>query len=296
MTLPWSPNPRPGGADIFEGPIAHADLLAEAYDLEHDEVTEDLLFYRELTRRVRGAVLDLGCGSGRLIGTFLDGGASRVVAVDGSPAMLRRARRRIRDDPGLATAEVDGRIELVETDVRAVRRKDRFALIVAAGVVPHLDGPDEGLRLLSRMAHLLSPTGLAVIDDLGPGALPSADLPLAIDWHKPSGDREFVRRSELVRREAPEGLRVGFATILDVTQPDGTKVRLPASYRLWYPSPAVLGGLVEAAGLVVAAVYGSHDLDPYGDRSERSIVIARRRRSRPARGLVRTKGAGEQAW
>lgn len=290
MSLPWSPNPRPGGADIFDGPQSQSDLLAEAYDLEHDEVTEDLLFYRELTRRVRGAVLDLGCGSGRLFRTYLDGGASRVIGVDGSPAMLRRAQARVAADPILAAAAEDGRLELVEDDVRSVRRKDRFALIVAAGVVPHLDGPEEGLSLIGRMARLLSPTGMAVLDDLGPAGLPATDLPLAVDWRRESDGREFVRRSELVRREAPEGLRISFSTILDVTHTDGTKVRLPASYRLWYPSPDVLSGLVEAAGLVVAAVYGSHDLDPLDDRSERAIMLARRSRSRPARGLIRTKG------
>jgi hypothetical protein len=48
-------------ADIFASQPTDADLLAELYDLEHDQVTEDLVFYREQTRR-SGVVLELGCG------------------------------------------------------------------------------------------------------------------------------------------------------------------------------------------------------------------------------------------
>ena len=99
-----------GGSDIFAGQPSDPDLLAEIYDIEHDQIVEDLAFYREMTRRARGAVLDLGCGSGRLFEAFLRGGAPRVVGVDGSPALLRRARRRIRRSPTLSSASEDGRL------------------------------------------------------------------------------------------------------------------------------------------------------------------------------------------
>jgi hypothetical protein len=85
-----------------------------------------------------------------------------------------------------------------------------------------------------------------------------------------------VRRSQLVRREAPEGLRVAFSTIIDVESGDGTMARLSASYRLWYPSPEALVRLVGEAGLVVEVTYGSHDLDPLERASERCIVVIRR--------------------
>ena len=71
-------------ADIFGSQPADEDRLAELYDLEHDELVEDLPFYRELARRTAGPVLDLGCGSGRLFTTLLDGGAPRVLGMDGS--------------------------------------------------------------------------------------------------------------------------------------------------------------------------------------------------------------------
>ena len=73
-------------ADIFASQPGDEDLLAEIFDLEHDGVVEDLPFWREQVRLGGGRVLDLGCGSGRLFGALLEGGATRLVGIDGSAA------------------------------------------------------------------------------------------------------------------------------------------------------------------------------------------------------------------
>jgi SAM-dependent methyltransferase len=265
------------GPDIFSGQPADPDLLAALYDLEHEEQVEDQVFYREMARRAAGDTLDLGCGSGRLFRSLVDGGARRLVGVDGSPALLRRAATRAASDPVLAQALAKGRLSLVEGDVRRPPLAGRFDLAVCAGVIPHLDGPEEALRLLGALETLLAPAGVAVLDQLGPGSLPTRDLPLSVDWTREMAGHPVVRRSQMTRREAPEGLRVAYSTLTDTVRPDGTIARLPASFRLWYPYPAVLVGLVNEAGLMVEATYGSHDLEPLGRDSERCIIIVRRR-------------------
>jgi SAM-dependent methyltransferase len=272
--------PGPEASDIFAGQPADADLLAEIYDLEHDEIREDVAFYREMVRRTAGAVLDLGCGSGRLLAAFVEGGARRVVAVDGSAALLRRARARIAADPRLRLAASEGRLVLRRGDVRRLRLRELFDLAVAAGVLAHLDGPHDALRMLRAVARGLVPAGLLIVDTLGPGALPTRDLPLSLDWRRTLRGHEVVRRSQLTRRAGPDGLRVVYSTLTDTPRPDGTIARLPASYRLWYPSPVAIAGLVRDAWLVVAATYGSHDLEPLDETSERCIVVARRGTSR----------------
>ncbi len=265
-------------ADIFASQPGDEDLLAEIFDLEHDAITEDLPFWREWASRSGGRVIDLGCGSGRLFASLLEGGASRIVGVDGSAALLRRANARIEGDPVLAAAAADGRLALLRGDVRALATlniRERFDLALAVGVVPHLDGPEDALRLLGGVRSLLAPGGRLVVDDLGPAAMPRRDLPLSVDWRRELHGREVVRRSELIRRESPEGLRVAFSTIADAVQPDGTIARLPASHKLWYPSPEALAALVRQAGMVVELSYGSHDLEPLGRESERRIVVVR---------------------
>ena len=263
-------------ADIFASQPGNEDLLAEIYDLEHDDVVEDLPFHRELVRRSGGRVLDLGCGSGRLFTSLFEGGATRVIGVDASGALLRRAEARIANDPALAAAAADGRLVLHRGDARALATlniRERFDLALAVGVVPHLDGPEDALRLLGGVRSLLAAGGRLLIDDLGPSAMPQRDLPLSVDWRRELNGREVVRRSELIRRESPEGLRVAFSTIADAVQPDGTIARLPASHRLWYPSPEALAALVVQAGMVIELSYGSHDLEPLGRESGRRIVV-----------------------
>jgi len=271
-------------SDILAGQPTDAALLAEIYDLEHDEIDEDLAFYREIARRYPGPAVDLGCGSGRCFGPLLAGGASRVVGIDGSPSLLERAEARIAADEHLSRAAAEGRIEIAVGDVRRVGRSDRFALAVLAGVVAHLDGPEDALRALSSARRLLAPDGVIVIDTLGPGALPAHDLPLSLDWERSQGGRHVVRRSRLERRETPEGLRVSYATLTDVVRADGTIARLPASFRLWYPSPAALVAIAAEAELAVESVFGSHDLDPLDEDSERCIVIARPTTADPGKG------------
>jgi SAM-dependent methyltransferase len=262
-------------SDILAGQPVDEVLLAELYDLEHDEITEDLAFYREWSRRHPGAVIDLGCGSGRLFAALLAGGATRLVGIDGSPALLERAEARIGQDGVLRSAHDDGRIELAVGDVRSVHRRDRFSLAVLAGVVAHLGGPEDALRALEAARALLEADGVLIVDLLGPAALPPHDLSLSIDWERQIGERRVVRRSRLVRHEAPEGLRVDYTTLTDLVEADGTIARLPASFRLWYPSPGTLIGLAEEANLVVEATFGSHDLDPLEDGSERCIIVLR---------------------
>jgi SAM-dependent methyltransferase len=270
--------------DIFAGQPTDAELLAELYDLEHDEVVEDLVFYREQTRRSGPAVLDLGCGSGRLLRSFAAGKGRRIVGVDGSGALLRRAEARVAAEPLLAAARGQGRLHLVQGDVRRLGHLPLSGmlgpaganLVVAAGVIPHLDGPEDALATLAGVEALLAPEGRLIVDDLGPALLPDRDLPLSVDWRRPMRGQEVVRRSQLMRREAPEGLRVAFSTIVDVGRPDGTIARFPASYRLWYPSDDALFELVRQAGLAVGFAYGSHDLDPPSAASERRILVVRR--------------------
>jgi len=273
-----------GLSDILAGQPADERLLAELYDLEHDEIVEDLAFYRTWAHRHPSAVLDLGCGSGRLFRSFLDGGAQRVVGVDGSPALLERATARIEADDVLRTADADARIELAVGDVRTISRRERFSLVVLAGVMAHLDGPEDALRVLSAAGRLLQPDGALIVDQLGPGGLPADDLPLSLDWERRLGDRRVVRRSRLDRHEAPEGLRVEYSTLTDVVEADGTITRLPAGFRLWYPSPEVTVALAGEANLEVVAAFGSHDLGPLDARSERCIVVLANGNRGPGRG------------
>lgn len=265
-----------GLTDILAGHAADERQLAHVYDLEHDGIVEDHAFYRERARRQPGRVADLGCGSGRLFEPLLTGGAEHVLGVDGSPALLERAERRIESNEPLRAARAAGRIELIAGDLGTIRRKDRYSLVILAGVLAHLDGPAAAREVLAVAAGLLTTDGALIVDGLGPGSLPARDLPLSVDWERWVEGRRIVRRSMIERQESDEGLRVTYGTVTDLEEADGTIARLPATFRLWYPSPSGLFTLADEAGLEVDVAYGSHDLDPLAEGSDRCIAVMRR--------------------
>ena len=168
--------------------------------------------------------------------------------------------------------------------MRRVERRERFGLVCLAGVIAHLDGPEDAVRTLASAGRLLGPDGVLIVDVLGPGGLPPHDLPLSLDWERTAGGRRVIRRSSLVRHEAPEGLRVEYRTLTDLVEADGTIARLPAGFRLWYPSPSAIIDLAAEANLEVVAAFGSHDLAPLDDRSDRCIIVLRRAEHGPGTG------------
>ena len=82
-------------SDIFAGQPSDADLLAELYDLEHDEVVEDLVFYREMV--ARGPDRSSISVAARVACSARSWPAARrrILGIDGSAALLRA-----REPPG----------------------------------------------------------------------------------------------------------------------------------------------------------------------------------------------------
>ena len=58
----------------------------------------DVLFYVSEAEKVQGTVLELGCGTGRVLLPLARAGHT-VVGLDGSPQMLARCKTKLRDEP-----------------------------------------------------------------------------------------------------------------------------------------------------------------------------------------------------
>jgi SAM-dependent methyltransferase len=101
---------------------------------------------RRAMRFVRGRVLDLGCGAGR-VGLHLQGRGHEVVGIDVSPLAVEIARQR-----GLA----DVRLGTVD----ALRRDERFDTILLLGNnLGLLGGERQGRRLLRKLARFAGERG-----------------------------------------------------------------------------------------------------------------------------------------
>src|SRR5690242_9013044 len=70
------------------------DRFARLYDWEHDQYLLDVDVHLGFARRFGGPVLELACGTGRLLAPLAQAGFN-VTGVDSSAPMLERARERL---------------------------------------------------------------------------------------------------------------------------------------------------------------------------------------------------------
>ena len=100
------------------------DLWAEYYDLIHADVTDDIGFYVEESSRSIQPVLEIGCGTGRVMIPVARAGI-KVFGIDISGKMLEVCRKKIATEP----REVRDRTILIREDMRSFDLSERFGLI-----------------------------------------------------------------------------------------------------------------------------------------------------------------------
>ncbi len=132
----------------MRAPYLYSGLEAESYD-SVDELSdfEDYPFYRSLVEANPGRVLDLGCGTGRILARLMEDGIE-VVGLDSSRDMLEICREK------LAGMQSPPRLEL--GDIRRFDLKETFQSILIPGfTIQLLMEPDEiDSCLLSCWRHL----------------------------------------------------------------------------------------------------------------------------------------------
>ena len=233
--------------------------------------TADIGFYVDLAARIGGPVLEMGCGTGRVLLPTARAGIP-IHGMDLSPEMLERLRQKLANEP----KEVQQRVSLSEGDVRSTAVDGRFALVTAPFRVLQalLDREDQRAWLRNVQRHL-APGGSLCFDVFQP------------DYrrvHEPRGP--FVELERLdratgrkIRRVASTRPRPEFQ-VFDVdlewqAESEGTWLPgAPATITLRWFTRAELENLLELEGLRIADYWGSFDRQPFGAGSQQQVVRA----------------------
>lgn len=142
---------------------AYDEATAARYDREERGVAGDIAFYVALARGAEPPVLELGCGTGRVLVALARAGVA-AVGLDLSEPMLRRARRR---GAGLR------HVRWVRADMRDFRLPERFGLAVAPHrSFQHLLTDGDLRAALARVREHLRPGGRLAFNLFNP------DLPI----------------------------------------------------------------------------------------------------------------------
>lgn len=248
------------------------DVFARFYDADYGDFQDDLLMYRSFAERTGGPLLELACGTGRLLLPLARAGYE-ITGVDISPALLAVARRKIE-----ATGLQD-RVTLVQADMRDLRLPRRFRLaFVAVNSFMHLLTTGDQLRALRCWREHLTADGLLILDlfQPSPQGLLEADGHLTLDrqWQDPETGATVLRQTSRTLNLAEQTLEVTF--IYEETLSDGRVRRTLAPFRMRYLHRFEAELLLRVAGYELEQVYGTYELDPLESDSERMILVARK--------------------
>lgn len=147
--------------------------FAELYH-RHLQITgrDDVRFYTELARSADGAVLEIGCGTGRTLIPCARAGAL-MTGLDLSGDMLDYCRELLQTE----TPEVRKRVDLVQGDMSDFSLGRKYGLITTPfRPFQHLATVEEQLSSLSCIRNHLLPGGRFVLDIFDP------DLEILTDY------------------------------------------------------------------------------------------------------------------
>ena len=238
----------------------------------------DVAFYVEEARRAGSPVLELACGTGRVLLPVAEAGLT-VVGMDSATAMLAIAREKI----GTLPEATQQRIELVEGDMCSFSLDRRFKLImIPARSFLHLMTPADQRQALGCIRDHLADDGRLVLNIFDPrletiaahlGTLGTALKRLREFTHPETGRRVVVWEA---RHYDPAQQILEEERIFEELDADGKVVaKTYAPLRLRWVYRYEMQHLLELSGFAIEALYGSFERGPFRHGGEQ-IWVARR--------------------
>jgi SAM-dependent methyltransferase len=255
-----------------EHPWAEA-AFAELFDAFHYDA--DLPLYLELAAEQGGDVLELCCGTGRLLLPLADAGHC-VTGLDASAAMLARARRKLAN----ARPDLAERVRLVSGDIRAFDLGERFDLaLVSTNSFGYLISRADQLRALRCIAAHLRPGGLLALALFHPSpawlAQAEGSLRQDIAQDDPERGRAILRTETVVSNDPAAQVRL-IRSAYEVVGRDGSVTKRLVEWPLRYTFRFEAEHLLERAGFETEALYGGYGREPFDAESPLMLFLGRR--------------------
>ncbi len=253
------------------------DPWADFYDAVHLGLPGEAEFYVGQAVRRGGAVLELGCGTGRIAIPMAMSGVD-VTGLDNSKAMLAVCRRKLR-----AVGRVPGKLKLVHADMRDFDLGRRFDFIAMAyRTFMHLLTPPDQRRCLETVRRHLADDGRFILNcwaprpsTLTPVRACSAGLLQFAGRHPLDDEHSLIHFCATICDEHRQILSEEH--VIHVVDENGTVLRtetLPME-RAWI-TPREMDNLVRLCGFDVEAVFGDFDCQPFDAASTEMIWVLRK--------------------
>ncbi len=251
-------------------PLDEYEQSARYYDVWYEDFTEDIGFYQKLAEEEGGPILELMCGTGRVMIPLADAGFE-VTGVDRSQAMLDILTAKL----DLIGGRVERNIDIIEGDVRTFATSKRFKLaIVPFNSFLHLLTTEDQKAALRNISMHLDKNGVLAISVFNP----KLDRPEELVRHRGT---KVTSKGEIISKFEAQAFDLAERTttvhyFYDISRQDKEFRRVTTTMTLRLLFYKELVELLEDAGFEVTATYGDYAFSPYRKSSERMTFVARK--------------------
>ena len=250
------------------------EFTADLYDLVVPYRNRpDVGFFVREAERCGGPVLEVGCGTGRVLIPTARAGIE-ITGLDSSKTMLAKCRDALEHEPD----EVRSRVALVSGDMREFDLGREFRLItIPFRPFQHLLNVEDELACLATLRRHLTDDGRLILDLFNPWlhALVKDDLGVESDpeeeFTTPDG-RRVIRTHRIVDRDLYEQI-IYSELIYYVTHPDGHEERLVHAFPLRWLYRFEVEHLLARAGFEVQGLYCDYERNPYGAKYPGELIF-----------------------
>jgi SAM-dependent methyltransferase len=247
---------------------------AEFYDYVVPYRTrEDVTFFVEAAQTYGGPVLEVGCGTGRVLIPTARAGIS-IYGIDLSPYMLDVCERRLEQEP----IEVQHHVQLDQADMRDFDLGQTFKLItIPFRPFQHLIEVKDQIACLRCIRHHLADDGRVILDLFNPSLtflareLTGEEQDDGPAFTMPDG-RHVQRRSRVVKRDVFKQYQ-DVELIYYVTHPDGRTERQLHAFPMRYLFRYEVEHLLARCGFEVDALYADYNKSPYGSKNPGELIF-----------------------
>ena len=245
------------------------DLIAPFYDIEHAHFEEDVDVYLNFAELSGSPLLELACGSGRLLLPLAEAGYE-VTGVDNSANMLNLAEQRLQQ-AGLAA-----RCTLVQQDMCSLHLDQKFRMaFIALGSFGHMITRKEQQQALRAIRNHLVTGGRFILDISNADARYMENLSGQVlhqgTWQRDDGAfvSHFVSPASSTKKHLLE-----LTHFYDVHKQGMPVQRTISRTQLYLFERSEMELLLEQAGFVVKDVYGDFNMGAFELESPRMIFLA----------------------
>ncbi len=248
------------------------DAYSVFYDRLHGNDQHDVPFYLEMAKQTGGPVVELACGTGRVLLPLARAGFE-VTGIDLSQAMLDLLQAKLDKEP----REVQARVALKCADMRDYRLTQKYRLaFCAVSSFLHLMTTEDQLACLRSVREYLADDGRLVLNISAPyhHRLALRDETEVSVHRDPETGRDMV--VTFIRQRHLETQTIDSSAYVDRVGDDGTLRRHSANVTLCWIHHREMHLLLRLAGYEAVGAYGGLDKRPYDYVSGIQIFVAKK--------------------